>query len=301
MDNNTKEKGLVSVVIPAYNAAWCIEKAIDSVLLQTYPSIEIIIINDGSTDETEQRLCRYSNDIRVHKQPNKGLSSARNFGIQVSKGEFIAFLDADDYWLPQKIQKQASLLKKNPEIGFCSTAARVEDLNGEFLNDWTCPEIKHSVTHTIFQQNAAIAGSGSSVMVRRKLLDQESFDETLKSLEDIDMWMRLSVRMNYFCICEPLTVIVKRDQSMSRNLKIMKKSTFFVLKKNRYLLEKKYRGTFWQSAYAGALTDFAKWEYRNGNLFQAVVLLLEGLLRSPLGKGRLIIGLLLAMLKREVI
>ena len=260
------------------------------------------MVNDGSTDNTAEVLDSYRNRIRIIYQKNQGLSSARNAGIHHANGRYIAFLDADDYWLPQKLERQVQLMKDRPEIGFCSTEARVETLYGEYLSRWQCPEIITSTLHTIFSYNAAIPGSGSGVMVRRNvLLNMDHFDEKLESLEDIDMWLRLSAITEYVCIPEALTVIVRRDDSMSRNLDIMRRSSFEVMKKNRHLLDKIHRGRFWQACYAGVLADIAKWEYRSGQKQKAILHLLEGLLRSGEQRARLLIGLLLAMLKGETL
>src|SRR5688572_1097150 len=95
--------GLVSVVIPAYNAAAFIDDAVESALGQTYKNIEVIVTNDGSTDDTANRLANFGRAIRVVDQPNAGLPRARNSAIRVAKGEYLAFLDADDYWHPEKI------------------------------------------------------------------------------------------------------------------------------------------------------------------------------------------------------
>lgn len=298
----SKNDDLVSVVIPAYNVGWCIEKAIESALSQTYPHLEIIVVNDGSTDNTATVLQKYRNRIRILTQSNAGLSNARNRGIRSATGEFVAFLDADDYWLPMKLERQVALLRERPEIGFCSTATRVESLDGTYLSEWSCPEIQTFTIRTIYWQNSAIAGSGSSVMVRRNiLLKTELFDESLKSLEDIDMWMRLAAITEYACIPEPLSVILRHDDSMSKNFYVMRASALHVMKKNRYLLDRESIGGFWQAAYGGVLADYAKWEYRTGQKRTAIFHLIEGLCRSPVRRGRLMVGLLIAMLKGDTL
>ena len=126
----------VSVVIPAYNAAWCVHKAIDSVLAQDFRDLEVVVVNDGSTDDTMAVLRRYGDSIQVVSQSNGGMSSARNAGIRASRGEFLAFLDSDDWWLPGKLRGQVELLRNRPELGFCSCTARVEDMEGRLLNLW---------------------------------------------------------------------------------------------------------------------------------------------------------------------
>ena len=187
------ETPAVSVVIPAYNAAWCVRKAIDSVLAQDFRDFELIVVDDGSTDDTAAVLSAYGNAIRIVHQINGGLSNARNTGIRESRGEFVAFLDADDWWLPGKLGRQVELMRNRPDLGFSSTTARVEDPDGKLVNVWACAQWQGSFLVHLFGSNADVAGSGSAVVARRELFQRAGyFDESLRSLEDIDMWMRLA-------------------------------------------------------------------------------------------------------------
>lgn len=301
--SNIAETPLISVVIPAYNAEKYIHNAINSVLNQSYPNIEIIVVNDGSQDHTESTVTQYTNSkIRIISQSNGGMSNARNTGVRAATGEFIAFLDADDYWMPEKIQKQFRLLQQNPDLGFCSTQTRVETPEGEFVNEWLCPSIQVSTLHTIFERNAAIAGSASSVLARMDLQNKVGFfDETLKGLEDTDMWMRYSAISGYCCIPETLTVILKRHDSVSRNLHNMFISAIRMYKKNRLLLDKSSQKQFWRSAYASMLCDFAKWEARNGLLSKSILHLLIAIFHAPISKGRLSLGILFAILFNKLV
>jgi glycosyltransferase involved in cell wall biosynthesis len=112
---------LVSVIIPTYNRAQCISNAIDSVLYQTYKHYEIIVVDDGSTDDTLKVLEKYSDIVRTFKQNNSGVAAARNLGIKMARGEWIAFLDSDDRWLPDKLNKQIYWLKEHKsQVCFCT-------------------------------------------------------------------------------------------------------------------------------------------------------------------------------------
>ena len=296
------ESPLVSVVIPAYNAENYIAKAINSALNQSYPNIEIIVVNDGSTDNTENVLAQFTNNgsVRIVSQSNHGMSGARNTGIRNVRGEFIAFLDSDDYWEPQKIEKQVDLLQQHLEIGFCSTQTRVETPDGEFINLWSCPSLITSTLCTIFSQNSAIAGSASSVLARMTLQNQVGFfDETLQGLEDTDMWIRYATKAEYCCIPETLTIVLKRSNSVSRNLDNMFKSAIRMYKKNRLLLENSLQKRFWRSAYACMLCDFAKWEARQGRKLAAMSHILLALFISPFNQGRLCISLIFAIVTNQ--
>ncbi|MCC6201486.1 MAG: glycosyltransferase family 2 protein [Gammaproteobacteria bacterium] len=287
---------VVSVIIPAWNAATFVRRAIDSALAQSWTAREVIVVNDGSSDATGDILASYGTRIRSITQPNGGLSNARNRGIREARGEFIALLDADDWWLPDKLARQIDLMQRHPDLGFCSTCARIVAPDGTETGQWGCPRLDGTLLRTLFLRHGSIPGSGSGVLVRRTLFDRVGlFDETLRSLEDIDMWMRLAAVAGYGCIDETLTVIVKQPGSMSRNLDVMRASAVQVMRKNRTLLPPDERGALWRAGYASVLADYAKWEYRSGRRMAAMGHLLAGLLCSPLRRGRMLSGLLVAM------
>ena len=284
---------LVSVVMPAHNVAWCVGRAVDSVLAQDYRERELIVVNDGSTDGTRALLGAYGDAVTVVDQPNRGMSAARNAGIRQARGAYVAFLDADDWWLPRKLSQQVELMENRPEIGFCSTAARVEDGEGRLLNLWRCASGATNILTTLFAENATIAGGCSAVMVRKPLFDRVGlFDEHLGGFEDPDLWLRLAAVSGYACIDEPLAVILRREKSVSRNLDTMRAATLHSLRKNRALLPPALRGGFWRNCLAGVYTDYAKPAYRAGRLRLAYADTLRALLLSPVGRGRLCLGLL---------
>lgn len=293
---------IVSVIIPAYNAAWCVCRAVDSVLAQDFRDYELIVVDDGSTDDTAAVLAAYGDALRVVGKPNGGLSSARNAGINVARGEYVAFLDADDWWLPTKLSRQVAFMEARPELLFCSTTTMVQTPEGRRLADWRCGRSDRPALECIFALNAHVAGSGSAVLARREAFARAGgFDESLRSLEDIDMWMRLAALGGYACIDEPLAVIEKSADSMSGNLDVMRAAAMQVMRKNRALLPDGLRGDFWREAFASMLTDYAKWAYRKGRTVQALGGLSHALMLAPLRRGRLIISLLLAILARQKI
>jgi len=291
---------LVSIIIPAYNAAWCVRRAVDSVLAQDYRDFEVIVVDDGSQDDTTAVLATYGDGLRVVSKANGGLSSARNAGIAAARGAYVAFLDADDWWLPGKLSSQMALMESRPQLLFCSTTTLVLNPEGERLADWRCGRGDRPALECIFAANAHVAGSGSAVMARREAFARAGgFDESLRSLEDIDMWMRLAALGDYACIDEPLTAIEKRGDSMSGNLDVMRAAAIRVMRKNRHLLPPAMRGGFWRSAYAAMLSDYAKWAYRKGHAARATGDLLHALLLAPLSRGRRSLGLLLAIATRQ--
>ena len=205
----------VSVIIPTYNRAGIIEEAVDSVLAQDFKDFELIVVDDGSTDNTSEVLTTYGDDIRVLFQSNKGVSAARNRGITEASGKLIAFLDSDDLWLRQKLSRQVEFFRQRPDALICQTE-EVWVRNGVRVN----PKQRHKKpSGMIFKPSLELClVSPSAVMIRRDLLDTTgNFDETLPACEDYDLWLRISCRFPVYLIETPL--IIKRgghDDQLSK-------------------------------------------------------------------------------------
>jgi GT2 family glycosyltransferase len=196
----------VSVIIPTYNRGWIIKEAIDSVLAQTYKGYELIVVNDGSTDETAAVLNQYSGRLQVIDQENQGVSSARNRGIASSSGELIALLDSDDLWLPEKLDRQVAFFREYPQALICQTQ-EIWVRNGKRVN----PGKRHKkLSGKIFVPSLSLClVSPSAVMFRKELSGMVGlFDENLPACEDYDLWLRVSSRFPVHLIDEFL--IIKR-------------------------------------------------------------------------------------------
>lgn len=197
---------LVSIVIPAYNRAWCLAEAVDSVLAQEFRDFELIVVDDGSADGTPLLLEGYGDAIRVLRRGNRGVSAARNAGIAAARGGLIAFLDSDDLWLPGKLSRQVAFFTSHPEALICQTE-EVWVRNGRRVN----PGKRHRKRGgMIFEPSLDLClVSPSAVMVRRELFERAGlFDESLPACEDYDLWLRVSCRFPVHLIETPL--IVKR-------------------------------------------------------------------------------------------
>lgn len=195
----------VSVVIPTHNRALLLERAIKSVLNQTYPIDEIIVVSDASEDNTDEMmnvLCReYSNVIFHSYRPGRGGNYARNCGIQMSKSKYVAFLDDDDEWHPYKIEKQIDLIKNNHKIGLVCTAMNVLHVK-EGLKNIYIPPAPYDCEKDILMGNCI--GSTTTVMVKKELFDIVGmFDEKLPALQDYDMWIRLAQITKVGVVNEP--------------------------------------------------------------------------------------------------
>jgi glycosyltransferase involved in cell wall biosynthesis len=203
---NNSDNPLVSVIIPTYNRGWVLREAIDSVLAQEFKDFELIVVNDGSTDDTGQILEAYGQDLMILRQTNRGVSAARNRGIAAAKGRLIAFLDSDDLWLPRKLSSQVDFFNSNP-AALINQTEEIWIRNGVRVNPKTR---HHKFSGMIFEQSLALClVSPSAVMMKRSLFDEVGlFDEDLPACEDYDLWLRISWRYPVHLIETPL--IVKR-------------------------------------------------------------------------------------------
>ena len=195
---------LVSVILPTFNRAWTLKDAVDSVLNQDYPYIELIVIDDGSEDNTQKLLERYKNRVVILKQENSGVSAARNAGIKNSHGEFIALLDSDDTWDKRKISCQVEFFKRHPEALICQTE-EIWIRKGKRVN----PKVKHKKpSGMVFEASLELClVSPSAVMMRRQLFDLKGyFNEEFIVCEDYDLWLRVSATLPVFLIDKPYTI-----------------------------------------------------------------------------------------------
>ena len=200
------KKPLVSVIIPTYTRGWVIQEAIDSVLDQDFSDYELIVVDDGSDDNTPAALAAYEKKITVLRQSNKGVSAARNRGIAEASGQLIAFLDSDDLWLPQKLSTQVKFFQDHPDAVISQTQERWVR-NGVRVNP---KKRHHKFSGMIFEQSLALClVSPSAVMIKKSLFDTVGvFDENLPACEDYDLWLRISCRYPVHLIDS--TQIIKR-------------------------------------------------------------------------------------------
>jgi glycosyltransferase involved in cell wall biosynthesis len=202
----------VSIVVPAYNVASVISRAIESVLDQTFTDFEVVIVDDGSRDDTASVVKQFQSDSRIRYvyQSNKGLPGARNTGIQNSEAELIAFLDADDWWLPTKLEVQVRAMERNPDAGGCFVGATLVFPDGRQERTSSSSRWAKETMYTRLLFGPAVTGSGSSMTIRKKCFDiVGTFDESMKALEDRDMWLRLAAQFPIIAIDNPLVFIAR--------------------------------------------------------------------------------------------
>lgn len=232
---NSKTGPKVSVIIPLFNQKQYIGEAIDSVLSQTYPNIEIIVVNDGSTDNPLSVLEKYEKNIILINQQNRGLAGARNAGIRHSSGEYLQFLDADDLIFPEKIQSQVDFLENNPEFGVSYSNFR----SFEFFDKdkYRPPSIK--LPGTVLDR--LILGEVMAVhtfLLRKKCIEEAGlFDEGLECYEDRDFWVKIACAgVKFYCMDKVLALYRVHDASMTRDtLRQAKGKVVFIKKVKNYI------------------------------------------------------------------
>jgi len=208
----------VSVVIPAYNAEPYLEDCLRSVLSQTHPVEEVLVVDDGSTDGTKRIVESFGSPVRLLEQKQGGPARARNLAVSQARGEWIAFLDADDMWVPEKVQKQLDALAANPDAVFCYTGLLALKLDGSRV-PVPPPALAH-VDAMLSLTNVGIPPS--AVMLRREtLLQVGGFNEIQRGCEDWDLWFRLR-KLGTFCeVPEALTVYRESLGGLSSNAEHM--------------------------------------------------------------------------------
>ena len=204
----------VSIIIPTFNRRDHITIALDSVLAQTYKDYEIIIIDDGSSDDTKEVLKPYQDNIRYFYQENKGIPITRNKGIREAQGQYIAFLDSDDYWLSEKLERQIACFKKNPHYGMVATRCSSITQDGRF-RERNRPGKSGWILNDLFKANFIRT---SSAMIKKECFEKVGFfDESLPECEEYDLWLRIATRYPVGFINKPLTVYVDNPQGVSTN------------------------------------------------------------------------------------
>lgn len=258
---------LVSVIIPAYNAEDTLLETIRSVLAQTFTDIELIIIDDGSSDDTVA-IARAVEDprIRVYTFSNGGAAMARNRGIEQSTGEFLSFIDSDDLWTPDKLEKQLDALQSNPEAGGVYSWTLIMDGSGENFYPGNCESYSGDVYPQLLLSN--FVGSGSNMLVRRVASDAiGGFDTTLHSHEDWDYYLRLSQQWLFAVVSEPQILYRKREDSVCSNFAVMEEYIFILHDKvfstvppTLQYLEPQSRAKKYEFLTQLALTHISSWQ-----------------------------------------
>lgn len=228
---------LVSVVIPTYNRAHLLKQSINSVLDQTFKDIEIIVVDDGSADNTEQLIKDYnlSNLSYIKHEVNKGSSAARNSGIKNSKGKFIAFLDSDDIWVKDKLEKQLNTFdNSSADTAVVHCGVQYVDFNTqEPLTQWI---IREDVNSNIFNNFGCAPGTPTMLIKKDALIDVGFFDETIPSHEETELSMRLAKKYKFALVDEFLVIAAKNHNQITANPSLFIKGKEIIYMKHKKFL-----------------------------------------------------------------
>ena len=209
---------LISVVIPVYNGEKTIAETIESVLNQSFSNFEIVVINDGSQDSTLDILASIQDPrLKIFSHPNAGLSASRNRGISQSSGEFIAFLDADDLWTPDKLEAQLTALQENPNAAVAYSWTDFIDETSQFLKPGPHFTISGDVYAELLRGN--FLANGSNPLIRRQaLIKVGSFDVSFSGVADWELYLRLATHYHFVAVPSPQILYRLSANSMSTNL-----------------------------------------------------------------------------------
>ena len=223
---------LVSIIIPAFNKANLTAKTVESVLAQTYPNVEIIVVDDGSTDDTREKLAPFHGRIQYVYKENGGACSARNAGLRLAKGEYVGFLDCDDLYVSNKIELSAGYLEQHKDAGFVHTAAYFIDRDDNIVvGEYSHPQSYYNgwITRRLILGNYIC---NSTVIARRSCFDKAGlFDETIFPPADWDMWLRLSEHYSIGYIDIPLTKYRVCNNYIFKRLEQSRQEEFVVINK----------------------------------------------------------------------
>lgn len=213
----------VSVVITAYNAAWCIERALDSVFAQTRLPDEVLLGDDGSTDDTVARvLARYGDRVRVLRLPHRGLTPSRRAGLEAATGDWLALMDADDAWMPAKLARQAQVLQGHPEVKWISTDGTYVGAEGVLRASWLADYFQPVADRTGDLYPALVERCFplvSSMLIERAAYEASGgFDAAFRWSQDYDQWLRLAARHPGALIGEPLIMYWSSPGQLSRRI-----------------------------------------------------------------------------------
>lgn len=194
----------VSVVVPTFNRAHTLKRCLDSILNQNLKAFEVIVVDDGSTDSTTELLKEYGDQIKSFKTSNKGVSAARNYAVKESSGDWIALLDSDDEWLPERLEKQINLLKQFPDLKLIH-GEEIWVRNGKRVNQ---KKIHQKAGGYIYQMCLPLCciSPSASLIKKETYLELGGFNEEYPVCEDYDLWLKLTSKYEVGFVIEPIII-----------------------------------------------------------------------------------------------
>jgi glycosyltransferase involved in cell wall biosynthesis len=271
----------VSVIMPVFNVAPFVRLAVDSVLSQGFSDLELIVVDDGSTDGSLETLQRVRDSrVRIISQPNAGSSAARNTGIQEACARYISFIDGDDLWLPQKLCTHIAFMEGHPGVDLTFSRSEVIDEKGRHTGRFSRRVSGLVSFEQLLVEN--VVANGSAVVLRREVLDKAGhFDVTLRASVDHDVWLRVALTRpgNLYCIPEVLTRYRLRAGQITKDWRRMEQSGKDLMRKMRSLAPARVE-TVEGNARAHLYRYLAYIAYEQGEYSES-----KSLLQTALGHG----------------
>lgn len=274
----------VSVIIPTYNRANIIGKSIQSVLNQTFNEFELIIVDDGSTDNTKKIVESFKDYRIVYKflNENRGVAAARNIGISLSKAEYIAFQDSDDIWHPHKLEIIVSLIQQFKNIDFIFSCgeiikeSKIVGITGD--QSWVNGALKNKIIYNLFKSN--FIPTQGVVIKKDKLIRVGGFDESFPSASDHELWLRLATICNFYFVNEPLYEIHFSNECITNNVSKRLNSQIRLFHKNKDILKRsvKYKIQYYiiRQIFISNIFFAAAWDISNRKKMNLVAAIYYG-------------------------
>jgi glycosyltransferase involved in cell wall biosynthesis len=277
---------LVSVIIPAYNGQQYIRQAIESALAQTYPAVEVLVIDDGSPMPMQEAASGFGPNVRYLRKENGGTASARNFGLKAAKGELIALLDQDDLWLPMKLEKQVPRFVEDPRIGLVTAWMEVFDSETGEVKGTFKPAAEMTMHDMLGHELPPV----QTMVIRRTALEKiGGFDESMKGTDDWDLNIRLAIENRVVAVEEVLGRARMHDAQQGSNGEKMYLNSVRVLEKNKALhgdceecrraLEKSWK--LIRQYHAMYIKDRAKAAWKEGKYTAAIGKAARAMMEDP--------------------
>lgn len=231
----------VSIVIPAYNAEQFVGEAINAVLSQTYADYEVVVVDDGSTDETRAIVKTFGESVRYYYQPNGGSASARNLGVEKSRGDYIAFLDADDLWESEKLEIQLDFLRNNPEIALVCSAYHYFGKKSKTSHLLSSKDAQGFLFRRLFLES--FIRTSSVILKKSAFLEVGGFNEVYRLGQDYDLWLRIAKKYPIAYLGRFLVKARSHDQNTSKAKIPLRQNTLQMIKDHydpRYISKSDY-------------------------------------------------------------
>lgn len=295
----------LSVIIPTYNHARYIQRAINSLLEQSFKDFETIVVDDGSTDNTRDIINSYGDSIKYIYQQNHGPASARNTGIEASKGEYIALLDSDDYFAKENLKRKLSFLEGNKHVGWVYSDWQYVDHHGNYLERgsekfvYSDKKLSGEITKELLYSRNYI--SPCTVVIKRLILDDVGyFDPMIPSQEEYDLWLRISVKYPIYYLNEVLAYVTVHSDSLSGDFSKWAYGNALIIDKIEKILPDNFtvRRRMMDRMHADKYTFLARGFVQKGEFKKALNAYWQSIKRLPLQKR--IYWLLILLIVRSI-